>query len=174
MRSVTEENYQNQKEYPGVVAVVAQVLARQRWVAPVEVFLGMGLLRADDLARWRRGEVQYLERVLRCNLSKASAILRILRFHAHDLNLGASMTVYKHRSRTLRFSKTGARPIEEAYARHFVVIGKKNPFEATGKSLEASSQEVSEESSELPSEMCSWLTSKWILALWPLRATFTA
>jgi hypothetical protein len=138
MRSVTVENYQNQKEYPRVVAAVAQVLARQRWVAPVEVFLGLGLLRADDLARWRCGEVQYLERVLQCNLSKASAILRILRFHAHDLNLGASTTAYKHRSRTLRFSKTGARPIEEAYARHFVVIGKKNPFEATGKTSEAS------------------------------------
>ncbi|MCF7730285.1 MAG: hypothetical protein K9N23_01295 [Akkermansiaceae bacterium] len=137
MRSITVENYQKQKEYPGVVAVVAQVLARQRFVAPVDVFLGMGLLGTDDLARWRRGAVQYLERVLRCNLSRASAILRILRFHAHDLNLGASISAYTHRNRALRFSKTGARPIEEAYARHFVVIGKKNPFENAGGTSEA-------------------------------------
>lgn len=132
MRSVTVANYRDQKEYPRVVAVVAKVLARQRFVAPVDVFLGMGLLGADELARWRRGEVRYLERVLRCNLSKASAILRIFRFHAHDLKLGPSISAYTHRKMTLRFSKSGARPIEEAYARHFVVIGKKNPFEAAG------------------------------------------
>jgi hypothetical protein len=40
----------------------------------------------------------------------------------------------------LRFSKTGARPIEETYARHFVLIGKKNPFEAAEGSSEANTQ----------------------------------
>ena len=140
MRSITVANYQHQKEYPRIVAVVAQVLARQRFVAPLDVFLGMGLLEADDLARWRRREIQYLERVLRCNLSRANAILRILRFHAHDLNLGTSIVAYTHRKMALRFSKTGARPIEEAYARHFVLIGTKNPFEAAEVTSEANTQ----------------------------------
>ena len=138
MRNITVENYQAQKEYPGIVAVVARVLARQRSVAPVDVFLGMDLLEAADLARWKRGEIRYLEHVLRCNLMRANAILRILRFHAHDLKLGASITVYMHRKMALRFSKTGARPVEEAYARHFVVIGKKNPFEAAAGTTQAS------------------------------------
>ncbi len=144
MRSITVENYQIQKEFPKIIAVVASVLARQRFVAPVDVFLGMEYLRADDLARWRRGEIQYLERVLRCNLSKASAILRILGFHAHDLNLGTSFTAYTHRKKTLRFSKSGARPIEDAYARHFIVIGKKNPFEVVNEPTHSSIQAAPE------------------------------
>ena len=132
MRKITVKNYSAQREYPGIVAVVTEVLSRQRFVAPVDVFLGLGLLGSDDLARWKRGEVDYLERVIRCNLSKASAILRILRFHAHDLNLGPSIARYQHRKKLLRFSKTGAPAIEEAYARHFVVIGKGNPVESAG------------------------------------------
>ena len=136
MHKITIENYRIQKEYPRIVAAVAQVLARQRFVSPIDVFLGMGLLDAEDLTKWKRGGTPYLERVLRCNLSRASAILRILRFHAHDLNLGPSITSYMHRKNALRFSKTGEGPIEEAYARHFVVIGKKKqPAGARGHSM---------------------------------------
>jgi len=78
------------------------------------------------LESWKRGEVPYLERVIRCNLSRAGRILRVLRFHAHDLNLGPSITCYHHRKRPLRFSKSGEPSIEQAYSRHFVVIGKRN------------------------------------------------
>ncbi len=131
MRKITIENYRVQKEYPRIVTAVAQALGRQRFVAPIDVFLGMGLLDADALAKWRRGGTPYLERVLRCNLSRASSILRILRFHAHDLSLSPSITSYMHRKNALRFSKSGEGPIEEAYARHFVVIGKKKPSEGT-------------------------------------------
>ena len=133
MRKITIENYRTQKDYPRIVAAVAQVLARQRFVAPIDVFLCMGLLDADDLTKWKRGGTPYLERVLRCNLSRASGILRILRFHAHDLNLGSSITGYMHRKSALRFSKTGEGPLEEAYARHFVVIGNKKPSDGTRK-----------------------------------------
>jgi hypothetical protein len=37
--------------------------------------------------------VAYLEHVINCNLSRLSRLLRILRFHAHDLNLKPSLTV---------------------------------------------------------------------------------
>jgi len=72
--------------------------------------------------------------VVKCNLSKASRILRILRFHAHDLNLKPSMTVYKRKTAggkiPLRFSKSGEKNLEEAYARHFVRLGKLNADKA--------------------------------------------
>ena len=82
--------------YPCIVAAVAQVLARERFVSPIDVFLGMGLLDAADLEKWKCGATPYLERVLRCNMPRASGILRILRFHAHDLNLGSSIIPRLH------------------------------------------------------------------------------
>jgi hypothetical protein len=128
MKTINVKNYQESKDYGKIVAAVGRVLARQRYVSPVEVFVELGLLMKDDVARWKRGQVPYLERVIRCNLSRAGSILRILRFHAHDLNLKPSHTCYHHRKNPLRFSKTGEHLIEEAYSRHFVVVGKRNPF----------------------------------------------
>jgi hypothetical protein len=89
----------------------------------------MDLLSPESAEDWRRGRISYLERVIRCNLSKASRILSILRMHAHDSDLKPSLTVYKRWTKgsrpLLRFSKTGDHNVEEAYARHFVSPRKK-------------------------------------------------
>jgi hypothetical protein len=125
---LTIANYRDSKDYPKIVAAVS------RFVAPVELFVEMGHLMPADLERWKRGQVPVLERVIRCNLTRAGRILRLLRFHAHDLNLKPSPTVYQHRKHCLRFSRSGQYLIEEAYSRHFVVVGKRNPFaEGEGK-----------------------------------------
>jgi hypothetical protein len=58
-------------------------------------------------------------------------ILRLLRFHAHDLKLKPSITDYRHRSHRLRFSRSGEPKIEEAYSTHLTVVGKRNPFAAS-------------------------------------------
>ncbi len=100
----------------------------------------MGLLHTEDLTKWKRGGTPYLERVVRCNLSRASAILRILRFHAHDLNLSPSITKYMHRNSALRFSKTGDPLIEEAYARHFVAIEKRKLGDGASNQANAGDQ----------------------------------
>jgi hypothetical protein len=88
----------------------------------------MRLLEGQDIDNWRKGRVPYLEKVIKCNLEKAGRILRILRFHAHDLNLKQSVTIYRRKTAggkiPLRFSKSGERNIEEAYSRHFVKLGK--------------------------------------------------
>ena len=66
-------------------------------------------------------------------LHRLSRILRILRFHAHDVKLVLSVTAYmrwgKGPKQRLRFTKTGEPNLEEAYARHFVWPGK-GPFHA--------------------------------------------
>ena len=126
----TVANYREFKEYPEIVAAVSRILARQRYVAPVELFVEMNLLPAADLARWKQGQIPVLERVIRCNLTKAGRILRLLRFHAHDLKLKPSLTIYQHRGHRLRFSRSGEPKIEEAYSTHLVVVGKRNPFAA--------------------------------------------
>ena len=65
------------------------------------------------------------------NLTRLSRLLRILRFHAHDLNLVPSWTAYVHWGKgpkqRLRFTKTGEPKLEKVYATHFVWPGK-GPF----------------------------------------------
>ena len=92
MSKIRLDNYRDTKDYAKIVAAVGKILARQRYASPIEVFVEMGLLLADDVVRWRRGQVPYLERVIRCDLPRAGSILRVLRFLAHDLYLKPSLT----------------------------------------------------------------------------------
>ena len=128
MKTVTLENYRKDSLYPRVVRAVAGILEKQREVAPVDVFAAMDFLQLRDLENWRAGRVPYLEKVIRCNLSKANRVLRILRFHAHDLNLEPIIRNYTHKGKhqlvTLYFSKTAHPGVEEAYRRHFRVFEK--------------------------------------------------
>ena len=117
---------------PRIEHVVADLLANGKVVVPVDVLVGMGLLRREHLDDWRFGRVPYLERVITCNLTRLSRLLRLLRFYAHDANLNPSATVYmrhgKGPKQRLRFSKTGDRNLELAYATHFVWPGNR-PFQ---------------------------------------------
>ena len=133
MKKVTLSNYRIDKFYPRVVRAVATLLSRGDVVAPVDVFVEMQLLSPEALADWRFGRVPFLERVIKCNLGVASRVLRILRMHAHDLNLRPSATVYRRYGKGpkqhLRFSKTGDRGVEAAYCTHLVrVVSKKRPL----------------------------------------------
>jgi hypothetical protein len=128
---VSVHDFHNDPMFRRIKCVVAELLARGNVVAPVDVLVGMGLLRPEHLDNWRRGRVPYLERAINCNLTRLSRLLRILRFHAHDLNLKPSQTIYKRYGKgpklRLRFSKTGEAGLEAAYTTHFVWSGKR-PF----------------------------------------------
>ena len=129
--NLTVETYRNDKLYPRVAKAVDTLLAKGKVVAPVDVLIQMGLLDPKRFEDWRRGRVPYLEKVIDCNLSRLSRLLRILQFSAHDLNLKPSATAYmrwgKGAKQRIRFTKTGDPKLEEAYATHFVWPGKK-PF----------------------------------------------
>lgn len=125
------DRYRDDPLYPQIVRAIEPILSRGKVVAPVDVLVNMGLLDPAKLEDWRFGREPYLEKVINCNLTKLSRLLRILHFHAHDLNLTPSTTTYmcwgsgpKWR---LRFTKTGDRKLEKAYSRHFVWPGK-GPF----------------------------------------------
>src|SRR5580692_154598 len=124
LKKITVANYRQDPYYDPIVRAVEGLLREKGFVAPLELFIRMDLLSPESVENWRRGRVPYLEKVIRCNLSKASRILRILRMHAHDLDLKPSLTVYKRWTKgsrpLLRFSKTGDHNVEDAYARHFV------------------------------------------------------
>jgi hypothetical protein len=124
MRKVTQGTYRKDPHYDRVVRAVNEILSSSQVVAPVEVFIRMGLLRREDLENWRFGRIPYLERVIQCNLSKAERILRILRLHAQDRGLKPSDTVYRRWGKgckqILRFSRFGHPRLEGFYAQHFV------------------------------------------------------
>jgi hypothetical protein len=120
--------------YPKVARTVNGILEGGNVVTPVDVLVGMDLLTREHLEDWRRGRVPFLERVINCNLTRLGRLLRILRFHAHDLNLKPSWTAYmrwgKGPKQRLRFTKTGDPKLEDAYATHFVWPGAaKGPFQ---------------------------------------------
>jgi hypothetical protein len=141
MRKPSVASYRQDPLYPRVASVVEDILRRGNIVMPVDVIVGVGLLTLEHLEEWRRGRVPYLERVINCNLTRLGRLLRILRFHAHDLNLKPSMTAYlrwgKGPKQRLRFTKTGDSRLEEAYATHFVWPGKE-PFHLSVSKQDAS------------------------------------
>lgn len=92
--AVTLATYRDDLLYPRIERGVAAILQEGKIVAPVDLLVRMDLLAPEQLEAWRRGRVPYLERVIRCNLTKLSRLLRILRFHAYDLRLVPSVTVY--------------------------------------------------------------------------------
>lgn len=124
-------NFRSDPLFPRVQRAVTSILAGGKVVAPVDVLVAMGLLAPDKLADWRRGRVPCLEQVIQCNLTRLSRLLRILRFHAHDLKLVPSHTVYLRHGKgpktVLRFTRSGDANLEAAHARHFVWPGKQ-PF----------------------------------------------
>jgi hypothetical protein len=132
---VTVDTYPDDPLYPKVSRVVASILTREKIVAPTAVLVGMGLLKPTDLESWQRGQVPYLEYVIDCNLTRLSRLLRILRFHAHDLNLQPKRAEYRRigarSGPLLRFTKTGDKRLEEAYSTHLVWPGKNLPAVTT-------------------------------------------
>ena len=124
MKKVSVTKYRTDKYYPRIVRAIAKVLSKSDVVAPIEVLIEMGNLSEKNHDAWKKGQIPYLERVFEGSLSKANRILRIIGFHAHDLNMVPRHTHYhqwgKGKKRALRFSKSGDKKIEEAYARHYL------------------------------------------------------
>ncbi len=117
--------------YPRIVNAVSGCLESSDFVTPIDVFVKLDYLSTDDYRRWKSGQIEYLELVMKCNLSKAGTVLRILRFHGHDLNLCPSVTNYKHKNKMLRFSKSGDPNIEKAYSTHLLKISLINKSKAS-------------------------------------------
>ena len=122
---VTVSNYKDDKYYAKVVRSVDELLELGRTVRTVDLFKKMGVLSSDNLKVWQEGGVGCLEKVIECNLSKANRIIAIFGFYAHDLNMGKSSNFVKRKGKVLRFTKSGAKKLEDLYARQFSVIGKK-------------------------------------------------
>ena len=128
MRAVTVATFREDPLFPKISRAVEIILEREKVVRPIDVLIGMQLLSRNNLEEWRCGRVPYLEAVIDCNLTRLSLLLRVLRFHFHDLSLVPSTAAYiRHGSgpnRQLRFTKTGDAKLERAYSTHFIWPGK--------------------------------------------------
>ena len=106
---------------------------------PVQVLMDLGYLSVADYERWRFGNVDYLERVCKVNLSKLSFIMKEVRAYARKNNLKPSWTFYKQWGRKgkkptvkLRFSKSANEDVERGYATHYVSAERMTELKSEG------------------------------------------
>lgn len=98
-------------------------LARQRYVSPIDVLVGIGWLPQPTLDLWRKGRLPSLERGIQVNLHKLSTAMHLFRSWAVRRELVPSETAYVARGRdrqALRFSVSGQEAVERGYRTHWV------------------------------------------------------
>lgn len=61
-----------QKLEARVIQAAEGAVSRQQYVSPIDVLCGMGLLAPRQVESWRKGRIDYLERVIQGNLKKIS------------------------------------------------------------------------------------------------------
>jgi hypothetical protein len=118
-------NPDNQRQLDRRVIQAAEAaLAHHQYVSTIDVLSGMGLLPPTRLEDWRKGRVDFLERVIQGNLRKISAAMATFRRWAREKKLEPSETRYTRQTRgatvDLRFSKSGDPGIEKSYRTHYV------------------------------------------------------
>ena len=108
-------------------------LATQDYVSPIDVLVGIGWLDPGSVERWRRGQIDCLERVVQTNLPRISEAMKLFRSWATGRGLFASPTHYVTRTprrQTLRFSRSGDPTIEGLYRTRWVSRGRTDPSRA--------------------------------------------
>ena len=107
-----------------VARAAETALSRQQYVSAIDVLCGMGILLPTHVDSWRRGRVDYLERVIQGNLHKISSTMEIFRRWAGEKGLKPNETGYVRRARSgtipLQFSKSGDPVIEKNYSTHYI------------------------------------------------------
>ena len=100
------------------------LLQSKGYISYADLFMAMGRLTAKDHEDWRHGRIPYLEKVVGFNLAQIGFVMKTVRRNSLNGKLRPSWTAYmswgKGPKRPLRFSRSGARPIEELWATHFV------------------------------------------------------
>lgn len=104
-----------------IPSIAGKIVSEKGFVSAIDLFLVIGWLTQNKLTEWKAGKVPYLERVVEANLHKLSAAMKEFRAWAIHSKLKPSITVYKHKSCKLRFSKSGNPNIETAYSTHYVL-----------------------------------------------------
>ena len=106
-----------------VVSAAEEALARQDFVSPIDVLVGLGWLAESTVAHWRRGGVEALENEVRTDPTRVSQAMKLFRAWAEKKSLTPSETRYVARSpqrNELRFSVSGDSGVERFYRTHWI------------------------------------------------------
>ena len=106
-----------------VAEAAGAALAARRFVSAIDILVGIGWLDPEALERWRRGQIDCLEDVVRTNLPRISEAMRLFRSWATARGLFASQIEYVARTprrQILRFSRSENPAIEASYRTHWV------------------------------------------------------
>ena len=118
-----------------VIKAAEAALAAQDYVSPIDVLVRIGWLDAGSVERWRRGQIDCLERVVQTNLPRISEAMKLFRSWATGRGLFANPThcvTRTPRRQTLRFSRSGDPTIEGLYRTRWVSRGRTDPSRAFG------------------------------------------
>ena len=74
MRPVTHATFRSDPLFPRIEHVIGTILEKGKVVTPIDVLVGMQLLKPENLEQWRRGRVPYLERLITCNLDSLRTV----------------------------------------------------------------------------------------------------
>ena len=105
-----------------VTAVAEEALARQKYVAPVDVLAGLGWLTYAHVEHWRNGRFDPLEGAAAVAPDRLAAALAIFRQWAQGRGLQPSEVDYVSTTRdrrALRFTADGDPAAERAYRTHW-------------------------------------------------------
>lgn len=104
--------------------VIIEVVDQIGYVSSIDVLIQLGYLSQTDYENWRKGKIEYLERVCYVSLGKLATINRLIKKISEKMKLEPSWTAYnkfgKEPKVRLQFSKTGDINIEKAYSTHYV------------------------------------------------------
>lgn len=104
--------------------IISEVTDHNGYVSSSDVLIHLGYLSIKNYENWRRGKIEFLEKVCTVNLGKLSTIVRLIKKISENMRLEPSVTVYNKYGKgpriRLRFSKSGDINIEKAYSTHYI------------------------------------------------------
>lgn len=106
-----------------VARAAEEALEQQKFVAPVDVLMGLGWLHPVHLEPWRQRRVGDLEQLVQVGPEKVALAMELLRRWASTRGLEPSDAEYLARSRgrePLRFSVSGDQSVERAFRTHWL------------------------------------------------------
>ena len=107
-----------------VVHAAEAALLQQHYVSAIDVLCGIGWLLATQVEDWRKGRLDFLERVIQGSWEKNAFALKTLERWATEKGLNPTETEYVRVSRgatvALQFTAGGLAEIEKRYRIHYV------------------------------------------------------